>query len=116
MTNPYEWFTELYTRFADYLSGLFGQVLDVLYGIGQYLNPLFWIASMAAWLVEQMPHDYGLDFTPMLELFRGVSGYFRMLDYFVNLPMLVLFFSVCLMIWSGLALFRGWRIIRSSIT
>lgn len=107
-----ELFTELYAR----LSGLFGQVLDVLYGISQYLNPLFWIASMVAWFVEQLPHDYGIDFTPMLDLFRGVSGYFRMLDYFVNLPILVFTFSLCLAIWSLIAIFRGWRIVRSLIT
>lgn len=98
-------------EFIDWLTGW----LDA---IRLALDPVNGVVLAAAWVASNLP-DPWIDPVVASQVgtaVNAVAGYVSLLDYFINLPFLMVVLGVMLAVESGLLFVRAWRLIRSFLT
>lgn len=103
----------------DWLPGFITWLGEQFSSILAALNPINLIISIASSVAAILPAP-----SPELQLIvdTGVSAvdavveWISLLDYFVNLPVLLTVLGIMLAVWVGFGVVRGWRLLRSFIT
>lgn len=104
----FEWFAD----FWQWLQDAFWFLIDII-------NPAGWLQGAVIWALELLPTanpDIQDSVGQTVAAVRSAADFIGVLDYFVNLPFLVMILLVMVSFEGSLALLRAWRVIRSLVT
>lgn len=116
MSDPFsQWIGSL----IENLQRALDAALAWLQSIAQGLDPLFFVPAMTSFVVSFLPlPDPRMEvlLTQLDGVFQASLPYIRPIDYFLNLPVLLIVIGVFFSVETLVLAIRAWRLVRSFIT